>query len=66
MYTITIGTTWENTLSINARAQRQDSNSSLLSDDDYEVSSCFNAETGAAGVVLWTEKGYQKVLNLRC
>ena len=66
MYTITIGTTWKNTLAINARAQRQDSNSSLLSNDDYGVSSCFNAENGATSIVLWKEKGYQKVLNLRC
>ena len=66
MYPLTIGTTWKNTLAINAHPQRQDSNSSLLSDDDYGVSFCFNAETGAASVVLLKEKGYQKVLNLRC
>ena len=51
---------------LNAFPQRQDSNSSIRSDEDYGVSGCFNYSTGVTGVVIWNQIGHKAVRDLDC
>ena len=41
--------------------QRQDSQSSIYSNDDYGVTGCFNYKTGSSKVVIWDQKVYRVI-----
>ena len=49
-----------------ALPQRQDSRSSVLSDEDYGVSGCFNYLTGATKVAIWDQIGHRSVRDINC
>ena len=66
MYTITMRSSDQNRFRLNAFPQRQDSNSSIRSDEDYGVSGCFNYSTGVTGVVIWNQIGHRAVRDLDC
>jgi len=66
MYTITMRSSDPNRFRINAFPQRQDSNSSIRSDEDYGVSGCFNYASGATRVVIWDQIGHRAVRDLNC
>ena len=46
--------------------QRQDSQSSVYSNDDYGVTGRFNYLTGSSRVVIWEQKGFRAVRNVNC
>ena len=66
MYTITMRSSDQNRFRLNAFPQRQDSNSSIRSDEDFGVSGCFNYITGTTQVVVWDQIGYRAVRDLNC
>ncbi len=66
MYTITMRSSDQSRFRLNAFPQRQDSNSSIRSDEDYGVSGCFNYSTGVTGVVIWNQIGHRAVRDLDC
>ena len=66
MYTITMRSSDQNRFRLNAFPQRQDSNSSIRSDEDYGVSGCFNYNTGATNVAIWNQIGHRAVRDLDC
>ena len=66
MYTITMRSSSQNIFRLNAFPQRQDSNTSIRSNEDYGVSGCFNYATGATKVVIWDQIGFRAVKNLNC
>ena len=66
MYTITMRSSDQNRFRLNAFPQRQDSNSSIRSDEDFGVSGCFNYNTGATSVVIWNQIGHRAVRDLNC
>ena len=66
MYTITMRSSDQNRFRLNAFPQRQDSNSSIRSDEDYGVSGCLNYTTGSIQVVVWNKIGYRAVKDLNC
>ena len=66
MYTITMRSSDQNRFRLNAFPQRQDSNSSIRSDEDYGVSGCFNYASGATSVVIWDQIGHKAVRDLNC
>ena len=66
MYTITMRSSDQNRFRLNAFPQRQDSNSSIRSDEDFGVSGCFNYITGTTQVVVWDQIGYRAVKDLNC
>ena len=66
MYTITMRSSDQSRFRLNAFPQRQDSNSSIRSDEDYGVSGCFNYNTGATNVVIWNQIGHRAVRDLDC
>ena len=66
MYTITMRSSDQNRFRLNAFPQRQDSNSSIRSDEDYGVSGCFNYASGATQVVIWNQIGHRAVRDLNC
>ena len=49
-----------------ALPQRQDSTSSIYSNEDYAVSGCFNYSSGITKVVLWDQPGYRVAVNINC
>ena len=66
MYTISMRSSNQNRFRLNAFPQRQDSRSSIRSDEDYGVSGCFNYNTGATSVVIWDQIGHRSVRDLNC
>ena len=66
MYTITMRSSDQSRFRLNAFPQRQDSNSSIRSDEDYGVSGCFNYTSGATSVVIWDQIGHKAVRDLNC
>ena len=66
MYTITMRSSDQNRFRLNAFPQRQDSNSSIRSDEDYGVSGSFNYTSGATSVVIWDQIGHKAVRDLNC
>ena len=66
MYTIIMLINDQNRFRLNAFPQRQDSNSSIRSDEDYGVSGCFNYASGKTSVVNWDQIGHRAVRNLNC
>ena len=66
MYTITMRSSDQNRFRLNAFPQRQDSNSSIRSNEDYGVSRCFNYASGASIVVSLNQIGHRAVRELNC
>ena len=66
MYTISMRSSDQNRFRLNAFTQRQDSRSSIRSDEDYGVSGCYNYSTGATSVVIWDQIGHRAVKDLNC
>ena len=66
MYTISMRSSDNNRFRLNAFPQRQDSNSSIRSDEDFGVSGCLNYITGTTQVVVWDQIGYRAVKDLNC
>jgi len=66
MYTITMRSSDQNRFRLNAFPQRQDSNSSIRSNEDYGVSGCFNYSSGSTRVVIWDQIGHRAVRDLNC
>lgn len=66
MYTISMRSSDQNRFRLNAFPQRQDSSSSIRSDEDYGVSGCFNYASGATSVVIWDQIGHRAVRDLNC
>ena len=66
MYTISMRSSNQNRFRLNAFPQRQDSRSSIRSNEDYGVSGCFNYNTGATSVVIWDQIGHMAVRDLNC
>ena len=66
MYSIRMRGSNNSQFKLVALPQRQDSRSSILSDDDYGVSGCFNYTTGATRVIVWDQIGHRAVRDLNC
>ena len=66
IFTITMQSSDQNRFRLNAFPQRQDSNSSIRSDEDYGVSGCFNYASGATSVVIWKQIGHKAVRDINC
>ena len=66
MYSIRMAGSNNNRFMLLAYPQRQDSKSSVFSNDDYGVSGCFNYNTGATQVLIWSQIGYRSVRALNC
>ena len=66
MYSIRMRGSNNSQFKLVALPQRQDSRSSILSDEDYGVSGCFNYSTGATRVVIWDQIGYRSVKDINC
>ena len=66
MYTITMRSSDQNRFRLNAFPQRQDSNSSIRSNEDYGVSGCYNYVSGSTRVVIWDQIGHRAVRDLNC
>ena len=66
MYTITMRSSDQSRFRLNAFPQKQDSNSSIRSDEDFGVSGCLNYSTGATQVVVWAQIGHKAVKDLNC
>ena len=66
MYTITMRSSDQNRFRLNAFPQRQDSNSSIRSNEDYGVSGCYNYLSGSTRVVIWDQIGHRAVRDLNC
>ena len=66
MYTLTIRSSNSNRFLIRALPQRQDSRSSIYSNQDFGVSGCFNYNTGATKVISWDKLGFREVKDLNC
>ena len=66
MYTISMRSSDNNRFRLNAFPQRQDSNSSIRSDEDFGVSGCLNYTTGTTQVVVWDQIGHRAVRDLNC
>jgi len=66
MYTISMRSSNQNRFRLNAFPQRQDSRSSIRSDEEYGVSGCFNYNTGATSVIIWAQIGHRAVRDLNC
>ena len=66
MYTISMRSSDNNRFRLNAFPQRQDSNSSIRSDEDFGVSGCLNYTTGVTQVVVWDQIGHRAVRDLNC
>ena len=66
MYSIRMQRSDNSRFRLVALPQRQDSQSSGLSTEDYGVSGCFNYNTGATKVVSWSQIGHRAVKDLNC
>ena len=66
MYTISMRSSDQNRFRLNAYPQRQDSRSSIRSNEEYGVSGCFNYATGATRVISWDQIGHRAVKDLNC
>ena len=66
MYSIRMRGSNNSQFKLVALPQRQDKKSSILSNEDYGVSGCFNYSTGATRVVIWDQIGYKAVRDLNC